>query len=151
MDIVELLLKEKEGLLRRMDVINAALSVYQDNVLYSKESVTEKKPESNYFPISGRKEKQILWMFNNSINKALKIREIQDVYNEIVGNNETSIENVVRRLKSEQKLVLVKYNGKNLLSYWGLPEWIEGNDFKDEHKPNLEDLPDIIESEVVTH
>jgi hypothetical protein len=147
--IVELLLKEKDGLLKRIEVIDVALSSYKGDVP-NQNGIAEKKPETNYFPISGRKEKQILWIFNNSVSRGLKIREIQDVYNEIVGNSQTSIENIVRRLKSEQKLVLVKYNGKNLLSYWGLPEWIEGNDFKDEHKPNLEDLPDITESEVFT-
>lgn len=64
---------------------------------------------------------------------------------------EIKLEGILRGLKRSGRLVIIKYNQSNKLSFWDLSEWVGDNDFQDEYKP-LEYLPDNIENiEVIIH
>jgi hypothetical protein len=159
--LINELLKEKEILLERIEAVNRFLLAYgyKDD---KKKSVTPAALEENFnpltgyqyvrkdFPIDGRKDNQVLWLFNNHFDKGIKLNELQSKYNELKGfddkGDEIRIDNTARRLKRESKLVVVKYNNSNKNAFWGLPEWIENNDFKEEYRPDKNKLPIDIES-----
>lgn len=141
MDFLEGLIQEEKALQTRLELIRATLLAYG----VSSENVTGK----SIFPSKATVEKQLIWLFENQLSQGLKLKEVQEVYNELLGSDSNKVDNTARRLKREGKLVIVKYNGKNLHSYWGLPTWIEKNDFKNSHKPDMDLLPDIIKSEVI--
>lgn len=143
MNFLEEAKKEEAILLEKLQIIRNVIAYWGGGNSQSLETST-----SSVFPTKATKEKQILWLFDNKITNALKLKNIQDMYNECVGNESTNIDNTVRRLRKESKLLFVKYNDKNILSYWGLPNWVEGNDFKEPYKPDLDSLPEIISSEV---
>jgi len=162
--LIEALIKEKRDLNERIKAINLLLSSYGYNVDSDKlkekalELATDLKLKQTLFdrfPTNGRKDKQILWLFNNFFNRGIKLQDLQNKYNEIRGvdnkGKEIRIDNIARRLKRDKKLVVVKYNGLNKNSFWGLPEWIDGDNFDPEHIPDESKLPiDIEFSEVVT-
>ena len=82
----------------------------------------------NSFPRQAGADKQLFWLFENYFKKGVKINELQHQFNLFTGDKKR-IDNVARRLKREGRLVVVKYNNSNKLSYWGLPNWIRKNDF----------------------
>ncbi len=103
------------------------------------------------FPRLAKTDKQLLWLFENYFKKGVKFSEIQNEFNMFVGKKQR-VDNIARRLKREGKLVVVKYNNSNKLSYWGLPSWINelNNDFTQINTPSKEKLPhDIYEKKVV--
>jgi hypothetical protein len=146
MNLVDELKKERTELQRRIDAIDVLLNVYG---VVSTNVVAEEKHGVN-FPRGGRTDKQILWLFENHFNKAVRMNEINTAYNTYNGTVGESVDNVTRRLKKEDNLVMVKYNGTNKLTFYGLPSWIDDNDFKEQYKPDEDDLPlGEITSEVV--
>lgn len=153
MEFIEELLKEKKSLQERIKAINVLLRAYDvsEEKIISIEQQTSlfNDKESISFPTNARRDKQILWMFNNVFNNAVKISSIQDKYDELSKSN-NNISNIVRRLNKEGKLAIVKYNKQNRASFWGLSEWIDNNDFKENFKPDENLLPiDIETTEVV--
>jgi len=166
--LLEGLLKTKDELniiKERLDsTIKNILIVIQENELaknYSKISNPEKLKEIKIkkylneseaiknFPLLARKDKQLLWLFENYLGCGTKLQDVQYHMNMLSGKL-IRIDNVARRLKREGKLVVVKYNGANNLSFWGLPEWVLINDFKNEYKPKENYLPlEIYKKEVV--
>ncbi|TJY37711.1 hypothetical protein [Pontimicrobium aquaticum] len=166
--LLEGLLKTKDELniIRdRLDVtIKNILVVIQENDIaknYSKitnpEKIKEIKIKNLFneseavknFPSLARKDKQLLWLFENYLGRGTKLHDVQYHMNMLSGSVKR-IDNVARRLKKQGKLVVVKYNGANNLSFWGLPEWVLSNDFKHEYKPKEKYLPiDINKKEVV--
>lgn len=153
MSLIDELLKEKESLKNRIAAIELLLDSYgYNNVTNHGTGQINFKPheEKNSFPKKARRDKQVLWIFKNSLNSAAKLNTIQKKYEELSGT-ENKISNIARRLKKDGKLVVVKYNKQNRSSFWGLPEWIDGKDFIDEYRPNENMLPlDIEDTEVVT-
>lgn len=151
MDLIKDLIDKRNGLFKKVEAIDTVLKLYGYDV--DKLNSGDEKSEltnSKIFPSKVTLDKQILWIFENSINNALKLTEFQKIYNEHIGKDSINVDNKVRQLKKDGKLVLVKYDGKNILSFWGLPSWIEGDDFKSEHKPSPETLPSVTTSEVFT-
>lgn len=154
MDFLQKLLEEKRKLQDTIEAINLLINTYGANL---KDAViqTENIPSKysvgmgdKIFPIKAKKDKQILWLFDNVIENALKISEVNEIYQKYSGNND-KVNNVARRLKELGKLKVVKYNNSNTLSFWGLPSWIEENDFKEIFKPDNDSLPiDVTNSEV---
>lgn len=136
MALIDELKKEEQLLIKQLDVVRAAILVYSGSVITSTDS-------NVYFPTAASKEKQIIWIFENKLSKGSKLRDVQEFYNQLRGKDDVKIDNTARRMKREGKLILVKYNDQNLLSYWGLPEWAGKNDFQDEFKPDMESLPYI--------
>lgn len=140
MDFIKSLLKEKELLLRRLQYIDETLMKLQRG----KPSVIV-----NTFPISEKRPEKVLWLFRNVFKTGLRSFQIQEAFNQFNGvstsGKEIKLEGTLRGLKKSGKLVIVKYNQSNKLSFWGLSEWIEGNDFKNEYKPK-EYLPEVIDS-----
>lgn len=163
MNFVDQLKNEKESLLKRVKAINLLLESYgigtEDSDTSSElfpVNLKEKLPSkgsSPVFPINGRRDKQILWLFENHFDSAVKLKKVQDQYEDIVkeyGGRAEKITNVARRLKKKGRLVVVKYNNMNTASFWGFPSWIEGNDFKKEFRPDESELPIDIQSSEVT-
>ena len=151
MDVIEDLIEKRNDLFKQVEAIDTVLKIYGYNGKDSRSNLDlDSLSNSKIFPTKVTLDKQILWIFNNSINKALKLTEFQKIFNEHIGKDSIRIDNKARQLKKDGKLVLVKYDGKNILSFWGLPSWIEGNDFKAEHKPGEDSLPYVTTSEVFT-
>lgn len=144
MNFVEELIKEESALVQRLELVRATIKAYGAEASESNKS----NINPGAFPTKARTDKQLLWIFENSLSKGLKLKELQEKYNSLLGNDSVNIDNVARRLKREGKLVIVKYNDKNLLSYWGLPSWIDGDNFKEVHLPDAEALPEITSSHV---
>lgn len=156
MDVIEDLIKKRNDLFKQVEAIDTVLEIYGFNASNSKlEShkvdLLNVSTSSKIFPIKAKAATQVLWLFKNTFTHSIKLREVQNSYDDYTGSKNVRIDNVARRLKKDKKLVIVKYNGKNILSFWGLPEWIDGNDFKLEFKPDAESISDEITiSEVVT-
>ncbi|WP_426065364.1 hypothetical protein [Flavobacterium sp. DSP2-3-1] len=156
MDVIEDLIKKRNDLFKQVEAIDTVLEIYGHNALNSKSEnsrtdLINVDNVSKIFPIKAKPATQVLWLFRNTFTHSIKLREVQISYDNYTGSSDVRIDNVARRLKKDKKLVIVKYNDKNILSYWGLPEWIDGNDFKTEFKPDAETMPDeITSSEVVT-
>ncbi|MCK0190968.1 hypothetical protein [Arenibacter sp. F20364] len=89
---------------------------------------------SNGFPTKGNREAKIKFIFKNIFQRAVRMSELEDKYTEL--NKEYhKLVNVMRRMKDEGTVLSVRYNKQNTLTFWGLSEWIEENDFKDQYKP----------------
>lgn len=162
MDFVDQLKKEKESLLHRVGAINLLLESYgvktEDTIIQGElfpENQQGKTIESvaKVFPINGNRDKQVLWLFENYLEGGIKIKKAEEHYEAIVkeyGGRADKITNVARRLKTEGRLVAVRYNNNNGLTFWGLPSWVEENDFKKEFYPNENELPLEIKASEVT-
>ena len=103
------------------------------------------------FPIKGRKDQKIMYLFNNVITNGIVMSEIQLLFNEYNGKPE-NVANVVRRLKNEGRLSAIKYNNQNKSTFWGLSNWINDveENFKKEFKPNEGKLPiEIKQTEII--
>ena len=93
-------------------------------------------------------ENQIICLLTKN-NKATKLPYIQNLFDTEAGNSNKLIAPIVRRMKTEGKLVAAKYNNSNKLTFWGLPEWVEkdgteSKNYKGEYRPDQEHLPDSI-------
>lgn len=159
LDAIELLLNtsgfdlknDDRGKDNGVNLFDSQNLIPQEDLVFNAPKIQQ---EQNVFPINGRKDKQVIWLFENVFKKGIKLQELQDKYNELKGldskGKEIRVDNTARRLKKQEKLAVVKYNGSNKNAFWGLPSWIEGNDFDNEHRPNENKLPlDIEFSEVV--
>lgn len=152
MDLIEDLIKKREDLFKQVEAIDTVLRIYGyagSDYKVNEISSNNVNVSKGVFPTKARVDKQLLWLFENFLKKGLKLKEVQEKFNELLGNDGTNIDNYARKLKKAGKLVIVKYNDKHLHSYWGHPDWIDGNDFKQEYKPDFEFLPEIISSEVI--
>lgn len=146
MAFIEKLIEEEKALQTRLELVRATLKGY--GVVVGNNSTPSYS--KGVFPSKGRPEKQLIWLFENQLSQGLKLKEAQQKFNEQLGSDAVNIDNTARRLKKEGKLVIVKYNGKHIYSFWGLPSWIGSDeDFKDQYKPDMELLPEITSSEVV--
>jgi len=150
MEVIENLIEKRKDVLKQLEAIDTVLKLYgyvgTDYKFNNTEATTQ---TSNVFPSKGTREKQVLWIFENKISRACKLKELQTVYNELRGKDDINIDNTARKLKKDSKLIFVQYNSKKLLSFWGLPTWLEGDDFKEEHKPEADGLPDLVTSIVM--
>lgn len=146
MDFKEQLLSEKKQLNDKLNAINLALKAYGLSDLEYQES-----DDNTAFPFEGSRERKIYWLFEHHFKRATKLPDLVAAYKKFAGTD-VAIENLCRNLKSEGKLCYVKYNGRNKLCYWGLPDWvsiIDGKDFEKQFKPN--DIPvEIYSSEIVS-
>ncbi|KGO85734.1 hypothetical protein Q765_15055 [Flavobacterium rivuli WB 3.3-2 = DSM 21788] len=157
MDILNDLIQKRNNLLKQVEAINLVLNLYDHKEGYEFKSglneiqITD-EISSHDFPRNARKEKQILWIFENVLKKGSKINDVQDNYNALTGtakNKQIKITNIVRHLKRSGELSAVKYNNQNRLCFYGLPYWIQGNDYKHEYQPNQDLLPVIVSSEII--
>lgn len=168
MGFLKELYKEKKSLQLRLSQIDTLLSIYQnsesdaDKLIDSQ--VDHNKPTSlrelpskapitidntGKFPLNLKKDRQLLWMFNNYFTQGVTLSTVQDKFNEFVGDDyegNKKVGNVMRRLKKEGRFIFVQYNNQNKASFWGLPEWVDGKDFKSEFKPSENELPINIEN-----
>lgn len=141
MDLKESLLREKEILLERLKYIDEMLLKlgHNGNPLHKAyDAISSKKG----FPISGRKNQKVLWLFENVFKTGQRFTSIQDAFNKYNGldpdGKEIGLEGTVRGLKTSGKLAIVKYNKSNKLSFWGLTNWVNDDGFKAEYVPNDE-------------
>lgn len=147
MDFIESLLKEKELLLKRLEYIDATLMKLLQNEL--PKNIKENHFQVNTFPISEKRPEKVLWLFRNVFKTGLRSFQIQEAFNQFNGlssnSKEIKLEGTLRGLKKSGKLVIVKYNQSNKLSFWGLSEWVNDDGFKDEYTPK-DYLPNNIEN-----
>lgn len=152
MELIEDLIEKRKDILKQLEAIDTVLKIYgfeNSNYNFASDSISSGIGSTKVFPSKATKEKQVLWIFENRLTKACKLKDVQETYNELVGSDKVNIDNTARKLKKESKLLFVRYNKKNVLSFWGHPSWISGNDFKKEYQAELELLPDITFSEVM--
>ena len=170
MGFLQELEKEREVILKRLNAIETLLESYNYELKETKNYHAEpsfvdikigdhpvfKAPVGNrenlniiMFPISKSKEEQLLWVFKNVLRRGIKLPELQKEFTRLRGldskGREINIHNLARRLKKEGKLIFVQYNLNKKLSFWGLEEWLDESDFKDEFRPT-EQLPSSIYS-----
>jgi len=154
MDVIKDLIEKRKDLFKQVEAIDTVLKIYGykgSDYLFEgnpNDKVIE-DVDSKIFPFKARMDKQILWLFENALDKGLKLKDANEAFQKHSGDSTANIENTARRLKKEGKLIIVKYNGTHVYSYWGLPHWVEGNDFKQQHKPDPETLPEIESSEII--
>lgn len=86
------------------------------------------------FPIDGSKRVQAVWLIRK-LGKASKMTDIQNLYTEKSGKDD-DIQMTVRTLKIS-KIISNKSYGNSKEAYWGLTEWYDGEDFKEEYKPEI--------------
>lgn len=145
MNLIDELRKERAVLQIRIDAIDVLLNAYDTSM-----KTSPVQSEENSFPRSGRTDKQIIWLFENYFKRAVRMAEINTAYNKYNGTVDDKVDNVARRLKKEDTLAMVKYNGMNKLTFYGLPTWLEKDNFKEEYRPDENELPvGEITSEVV--
>jgi len=148
MSFIDELKKERGELKKRIDAIDVLLDSY--GVVSINNSSHSNEKANVGFPRSGRTDKQILWLFENHFTRGIRMSDVNIGYNHFNGTVNENVDNITRRLRKEGNLVTVKYNGQNKLSFYGLPTWVEDNDFKEIYKPSEDDLPlGDITSEVI--
>lgn len=145
MDFKQQLIAERDALQQRIDAINLVLRPFGVQDLFAKPE--ESFENSSIFPIKASRQSKLIWIVENHFKKGVRLPELVDAYKKFTGSD-SSPENFARTLRAEGKLIFVKYNGRNKLCYWGLPSWVEGNDYKNDFRPDLDDF-DIETSEVV--
>lgn len=123
---IKILLSEQRFLLKSLEEVNnQLLEIYSGNI-----SDLEKEE----FPVSDKASEKVLWLFNNVFNEGQRFIQIQETFNRYNGTVRP-LEGIIRGLKAKGKLVIVKYNKSNKLSYWGLTEWVNNDSFKTKHTP----------------
>jgi hypothetical protein len=136
MDVINDLLSKKTELIKQLDAIDTVLRLYGVDKNEPKTIPVAGSSIVSGFPVKESKENQIYWLFKNKFKKAVKLPDFQAGYEELCGMKKPiNISIHVRNLKSEGKLVKVKYNGRHDMSYWGLPEWVDVTDYKSEFYP----------------
>ncbi|MGB2528557.1 hypothetical protein [Flagellimonas sp. SN16] len=124
--------------LKRMTGVHYGSNSYNESdVVAEKESSLNKD-----FPIDGRKDQKIMYLFNYVISNGVRMSDLQEFFNQHNKEYE-KVSNVVRRLKDGGELVAIKYNNQNKLTFWGLPEWVnkDEQDFKSDFAPKRDLLP----------
>lgn len=92
------------------------------------------------FPQNARTDKQVMYLFDHVFTKGEKFATVQKKYNELLGT-EKNIYNTCRALKKMGLLATVQYNNQKKLSFWGRKSWLDVTDFKEEFKPDQDELP----------
>jgi len=153
MDLIDELNKQRSVLIENIKAIDTLLAFYRGSrdsgqIVNSTKEIYQIPIEDGVFPITGTKEKQIMWLFKNKFTQVVKISEMKEMYKVFSGKDDR-IDNTARRMKREGKLVLIKYNDNNILSYWGLPSWIEDGELMKDYEPDFDKLPDIQKKEIL--
>lgn len=94
----------------------------------------------NDFPLKSRRDIKITYILKNIFKRGVTMSVIESKYDELNGKHE-KLSNVMRRLKSEGVLASIRYNKQNTMTFWGLSEWVDENDFHEEYKPLKSELP----------
>jgi len=127
-------IRETEGRLR---LLKQTLNAYEGSgtmpIEYSSQSNEVIKKDVNQS--KGTILSQLKNMFVTDFHSAVRMPDIQTKY-EQASNKKNKIENLIRELRKKGDLVAVRYDGKNIATYWGKSEWVNGGDFKSEYKPS---------------
>lgn len=95
------------------------------------------------FPIDEGIDNQLIFILQK-VGRAIRLPELQKLYTTYSGSDRV-IKNSARRMKSDEKLVAAKYNNANTLTFWGLPDWIDIVDgkenFSEDRRPSKKELP----------
>lgn len=141
---------ERVELLERIETISTLIKFFEDK--YNNSHAMEGK-EPSYLPKATNTlqfdstnhggsnyifegiEEDILYILSEVIKKCALISDIQSVYNGLFGSQK-NIGSYLRKLKREKKVIAIRYNRINQLTYWGTPEMLNvyKTDFDQEFK-----------------
>ena len=144
MNIIDVKIQETEEFL---SILKSHLAKCE-NDLYIWKSIKRNysgsfKDTLNY-PTYSTAEQQVIHILTNILRRASKMKEIENVYEEYHKENPENtvqIHQVVRRLKTEGLITAIRYNRQNKTTFWGLSEWVENKDFKNDYKPKRQSMP----------
>lgn len=94
----------------------------------------------NTFPINAKRDIKIAYILKEVFKRGVTMSVLEDKYTELNSKYE-KLSNVIRRLKVSGLLASIRYNNQNTMTFWGLSEWIEDGDFKEEFKPLKNETP----------
>lgn len=98
-------------------------------------SISTDPPINNGYTLPTAKvEDKILHFMKNYLKKPAKMPDIETQFNSLRSKSGLIV-NTARGMKKEGILTSIKYNKSNRQVYWGLPEWLDGNDYKPEFRP----------------
>lgn len=131
--------KEQRALNEKIEALNALKKLLPDNIQFSGETSYLENADT-----------QIMSLFDKGIIKyAIRRSELQQIF-ELEFNSKKNVGAGLPKLKKSGRLIQIRYNGLKGCSFWVLPSWIEGNNVKDEFKPERKYLPEkIIKFEIV--
>ena len=89
------------------------------------------------FPSTKSKRQQVIWLFENILGKAVRMPEIQEMYEKYSGNHD-DITMTVRLLKGIQPIGTIKKvygSDANNRTFWGLTNWFLDDDFLQDYHP----------------
>ena len=125
--------KEQRVLNEKIEALNALKKLLPDNIQFSGETSYLENADT-----------QIMSLFEKgTIKRAIRRSELQQLF-ESEYNTKKNVGAGLPKLKKSGKLIMVRYNGQKGNSFWGLPEWIENDQFRNEFKPERKYLPENI-------
>jgi hypothetical protein len=144
MDIIhELLIKEKDSLLKKLVKVNKALEQFQSSeegsTLSAIPSVTDNKNLSKKFKNSTDAERLLNVLKENQ--RFMKIREMGEFIHSIIGgdldNWIVKLSRKTKSLREKDKIIKIQIGAEKRNTFWGSPTWIndKGN-VKDEYMYN---------------
>ncbi len=88
------------------------------------------------FPVDKPIEEQMLYILRDNIGTAAKISQIQQRYEDLSGSRR-NIMPYLRKMKDMDMVRAVRYNNANKLTYWGMPNWMDGGDYSQNYRPAI--------------
>ncbi len=144
-------IEEKQSAIKVLkELLDKQSSIAQDNRQDDNTTKSSNISEDKEKPTNGRTDQQIIYLFDNIIQKGIRMSEILALHKQGFPEQSGVVANIIRRLYKDSHIVAVKYNGQNKLMFYGKKEWVDKKDFKKEYKPDDKFLPLVVnESEVV--
>ena len=132
--IYELLIKEKESLITRLDEVNKELENFQTNDKSVKQVVSVRtiiKNSNLKDKLEKASDSQKLLLILKEHQRFMRIREIgKYVYNELGGvENDWVIKlsRKTRNLKNFGKIIKIQVGKEKRNTFWGSPSWLDSN------------------------
>lgn len=127
------ILKEQHALNEKIEALAALKKLLPDNIQFSGETSYLENADT-----------QIMSLFEKGIIKrAIRRSELQQIF-ELEYNTKKNVGAGLPKLKKSGRLIQIRYNGQKGYSFWGLPYWVEGNEFKEGFTPEIKYLPEKI-------
>lgn len=131
--------KEQRALNEKINALTALKKLLPDNIQFSGETSYLENADT-----------QIMALFEKGIIKrAIRRSELQEIF-ESEYNTKKNVGAGLPKLKKCGKLIMLRYNGQKGYSFWGLPSWVQNNQFIKGCDPESKYLPErILKSEII--